>query len=687
MTTLTTITQRLGSQFLDPHALAAPQETREEAVRLALEEINLSLNHAYSITGLDDEVAGDPIQDRLGRVGLYLFLADIGPKTKESLRGKVFGVLAAPYLEEGEPEDPRDIRVVYLPESISISALGQPYEHVYFPYDVPNAGAWAANLVGAGATITNQGPLNIVATVANNTYYSANGTFWTGASGDSKRIRFRCRVNSGGSTSADYAILRWHITDGANCQQVKIQFASTGWRILDGAGNVLATVTATMTGWCDILAFYQHESSANTGRVTIYYRLDSATEGVWTLAVSNAAVAESVGAGNQLYFGGTAAGVVDWDVLMLAVADDDCGFAEGFTNPTDLDGRPIPADTEVWVSNGLHIGGYSGAGVRGDTYTVKTLASYGKENVWAELRPSRRVEASTDTSDWAIVFDAGVDNLWHVKDLVVFGTNARTIRFEMNATDSWGAPSVSQALIVDAASFTAGAGNRGRGYVGPTTSPTWRPHQWRSDGDGHRWFARVGDTVYEITDNDASRLFIRDVDFSAASGTVYIFGDRGGYYHASTVNRYRFLRVVIPTQDTADGAFRLGTVIAGQGYTPPQEYSWLHVDGVEPGIRVSVADAGYVASTRLGPRRRTLRIQWEALNASSTATGQTARQIEDLYAALEGEHTPIAFWRDTDDITTLGLYRVSGTLNRPNNLGELSTAMGAIDPIELREEW
>ena len=59
MTTLTTITQRLGSQFLDPHALAAPQETREEAVRLALEEINLSLNHAYSITGLDDEVAGD----------------------------------------------------------------------------------------------------------------------------------------------------------------------------------------------------------------------------------------------------------------------------------------------------------------------------------------------------------------------------------------------------------------------------------------------------------------------------------------------------------------------------------------------------------------------------------------------------------------------------------------------------
>ena len=58
MTTLSTITQRLGAQFLDPHALAAPQETREEAVRLALEEINLSLNHAYSITGLDGELTG-----------------------------------------------------------------------------------------------------------------------------------------------------------------------------------------------------------------------------------------------------------------------------------------------------------------------------------------------------------------------------------------------------------------------------------------------------------------------------------------------------------------------------------------------------------------------------------------------------------------------------------------------------
>ena len=59
MITLSTITQRLGAQFLDPHALAAPQETREEAVRLALEEINLSLNHAYGITGLDGELTGD----------------------------------------------------------------------------------------------------------------------------------------------------------------------------------------------------------------------------------------------------------------------------------------------------------------------------------------------------------------------------------------------------------------------------------------------------------------------------------------------------------------------------------------------------------------------------------------------------------------------------------------------------
>ncbi len=59
MTTLNTITQRLGKQFLDPHTLAAPQETREEAVRLALEEINLSLNHAYSITGLDGTLTGD----------------------------------------------------------------------------------------------------------------------------------------------------------------------------------------------------------------------------------------------------------------------------------------------------------------------------------------------------------------------------------------------------------------------------------------------------------------------------------------------------------------------------------------------------------------------------------------------------------------------------------------------------
>ena len=59
MITLSDLTERIGRQFLDPHGLAAPQETREEAVRLALEEINLSLNQTYTIAGLDGSVAGD----------------------------------------------------------------------------------------------------------------------------------------------------------------------------------------------------------------------------------------------------------------------------------------------------------------------------------------------------------------------------------------------------------------------------------------------------------------------------------------------------------------------------------------------------------------------------------------------------------------------------------------------------
>ncbi len=53
MTTLNEICERLGGQFLDPHALAASQDTRTEAVRLALEEINLCLNRSYRLSGLN----------------------------------------------------------------------------------------------------------------------------------------------------------------------------------------------------------------------------------------------------------------------------------------------------------------------------------------------------------------------------------------------------------------------------------------------------------------------------------------------------------------------------------------------------------------------------------------------------------------------------------------------------------
>lgn len=59
MTTLEDLCERLGRQFLDPHALAVPQQTREEALRLALEEINLSLGQTFRLTGLDGETNGN----------------------------------------------------------------------------------------------------------------------------------------------------------------------------------------------------------------------------------------------------------------------------------------------------------------------------------------------------------------------------------------------------------------------------------------------------------------------------------------------------------------------------------------------------------------------------------------------------------------------------------------------------
>jgi hypothetical protein len=564
----------------------------------------------------------------------------------------------------------------------------KPYNHCMIPVDYPDALAtpWTRTNAGAGATVTNKGALKFVATGADNTYFDAPTAVIAATNpGGSYRMRFRSRVTSGGSVTNMDAGFRFAVSDGVNRQGIQLCMSATQFKVLDLSGTPVSnTFTVDMTKVTDFLFAFLHDgASGTTGQLSGWYKQDADT--TWTVIVAAAAIPEAVGATSQLWIGGTASNAATWSCYYFGLSDNSNGIDAGFTNPTDLRGRSLASHADFYLATGIHLGGRSAAGVAGDAYTVSSTYNYAKEDIWRELRPSRKVHSSADNASWNVVFDAGSADTFRGNVAALFGTNFRTATLQLHTADSWASPSVSVSL--NATLVTSTVSLAGPGYVGPAVSLNWRPGQYRSDGDAHRFFVEfaTGGAVYEITDNDEDRLYIDGVDLSAASGTFRIFSDR----MAATFNfaQYRYMRLLVGAQKTptGDACYHVGTLIVDKLFTPARQYTEGFTDRIEPNVVAFETDAGYSSRARMGPRKYSTAIQWDGLNRLNATTADTERRIASFYAACEGNQTPIVFWRDTSDVSTLSLVTIEGTYAAPNSRGELSTAVARIDVLELTE--
>lgn len=565
-------------------------------------------------------------------------------------------------------------------ESVPESSSEAAFKHSYLSIDLPENLSWTRTNVGAGATVTAAGPLNVVSTGAVASTWQSSAAQWTTGAACTRRLRFRLRVNSGGSVADDRSRIRIIGNDGAgNEQELKIRFSTTAAKLYDGAANVLATATRDMTVWTEFRVDFTFGASPVC---SVWARADTDDVGLWTNILSAQALVNAAGVLDCVRIGGSVVGAADLDVAYI-------GFAEtglqsnGMTNPSGVTGRCLSAQSPGFMLSGVHVGGKNGNASPGDTYALRTSYSYGKQNIWQELRPSRHCRATGDNASWNVVFDAGVGDRFKGDGVALFGTNFRTASLEFNTADSWGAPAATISLDATLTSGTVGAGNRGRGYVGPTATPNWRIGQYKSDGDGHRFFLEVSGAVYEITDNDTTRIYVEDTDLSAAAGTFRIFGDKMG--GGAAFSQYRYMRLLVGAQETADNYYRVGTLVFDVGFTPAQLYDHGFVDRYQPVIEMVETDAGYRATSRLGPRRHTLSIQWPPLALLGPASDVEAR-LRDFYTSLEGSHRPFVFWRDVADLSTLGLFRLVGTYSASNVWGELTTALTRVDQLVLEEE-
>lgn len=557
------------------------------------------------------------------------------------------------------------------------------YQHSYIALGYPQEFGWTRTDFGGGATLANQPYLNIVSTGADNSDFRTSAALWTTAAGDSRKVRIRLRVNSGGSVTGDSSRFFLSMDDGANAQEVRLRVNTTTARLVDYTGATIGSdLTLDLTAWTDFIIAFAHDSpAAGAGRISIWYKQDA--DATYTSWHSNVNVPENAGSLlDRLVFGGNTGGAANWDIAYIGISESVEGMADGFTSPADLSPRCLSAGFDLFVSRGVNLGGRGFGAVPGDTYAIGTEYARGKANAWREFRPSRRVESSADKTAWNIVFDATANDKFRGDLVALFGTNFRTATFQMNTADSWASPAVSIAL--DATAWSGTRSTSGPGFVLVTGTPNWRQGQWRSDGDAHRWFVEVDlggtSTVYEVTDNDESRIFVDGVDLSSVTGAVYIFGDR----MATPIpwSQYRFARVLVGSQDTADGYYFLGTPVIATAFQPARSYDENYTDRVEPSVVSFDADGGQSVRARLGPRRYSVSVQWPLLNA---IRHDVERRLRDFYAAVEGNLRPVVFWRDPRDVTTLMLVYVEGVYAAPNARGEGPDALARVDELALVE--
>lgn len=296
-------------------------------------------------------------------------------------------------------------------------------------------------------------------------------------------------------------------------------------------------------------------------------------------------------------------------------------------------------------------------GVSTDSFSFATAYQYAMSNIITDS-PSRPWRSTQDNINCAIVIDMGANNRFFADGAGFFGCNVRTLSLQMNGTDSWDSPAVDEAVSFDAA---AGVVDSVNGNVIEDTSllANYKDHQFRADtfflrmtsgaASGATWKIRDNVAGYLVLDTDSALTGV------SASNTFVIFQR----HVAKTFNGglYRFVRINIPAQQTADDYYQLGSVVMGRtvalsfgfgvGYRKPHLYD----------IRMLRTPGQGMIPVRGAGRRRAFDLTWEA--------SENARQeVLALMDYIQGKN--LAFIPNADTLTDCYLVKLVGDIDQVN---------------------
>lgn len=311
---------------------------------------------------------------------------------------------------------------------------------------------------------------------------------------------------------------------------------------------------------------------------------------------------------------------------------------------------------EQKLINDVGVPWHGGGGIAGDKWTFGPEYRYAMSNL-IEDSPSKPWRSEQDNIACNIVIDLGANERYWADGIGLFGCNIRTCSFQMNATDSWGSPSIDESISFDLATGTVDVvdGN----YIKDTSLlANYKDHELKAAGLFLRMTSGTDDTLtWKIKDNVGDYIVLDTTAATniAATDTFVIF--QGNISKTFTGGLYRYINIAIAAQHTADDYYRIGSFVPGKTVTLSKMFKIGWSKDHRYDIDMIRSPHGGLTPIKGADRKRILSLTFPAV-----AEAGTQAEIAALLDYVEGKN--ITLIPDDSDMKDCYLVKHIGDLRQ-----------------------
>ena len=497
------------------------------------------------------------------------------------------------------------------------------WTETWLPYDFPDdiGSAWTVTSTGSHS-LTPTG-MRLQTSAGQQEMYSTTGL--PGTITEGIVVLAEVQIVSGS------AFMELRLSDSSpKTYTVQINVSATQIDVWDAYGS--ATIGSVSTTLADG-AFVQVLASAQDNNVKVWFRPShlEKSDQEWSLVASTSIVTGSaVSLTHRVLFGQNADSDTFWRLVCLSSDEYTEGGLYDQINWSDLLGRDY-MPTPVWVDDGLSAMAVDGPTFRGDDWVIKVDHEYPVRALMPDVAPSPRWawRSVDDIGSVDIEVGLGTATTYLMGQLLgVMLVDANFPLAEIHGQDSLGTWHVIGTMdrraqtglhwsrrgrIVDPAAGGAAVPWYGYthilagSYLSFAGAGEGRQTRRIETNEAGRWNASIAGT-------QNVRVLLDEIDGTESlSGTDAQLWMRDSAHVVPLTTAYKRLRIRILQADTAEGYYRIGSMVLGHvhptgsfldepgwGHVREWSYDWEMVEG-RTGTRDIVA---------LGPTRRSVEIAW-----------------------------------------------------------------------------